>query len=281
MSVAWYRLPDLSRAVMEAVPPELGPVAHAVTLLGDPELLIGLLSLLYWNHRRRETVTVVGATFVALVAVLALKWAFLSPRPPMAVRPVPIEPGGYGFPSGHATSATAVYGGLALAYDWTRDRLKTVATVALVAAVALSRVVLGVHYLGDIVAGVLLGSAVLALLLGVIRSRPVVGFAAAFALSLPSLLLTGLTPDALLAVAGSLGGVVAVWWLDAVPPLRSRLEGAVLSAAGLVYVGVALAAASAVETLVPALLVVDFCMDVAIFMAPVAVGRLPDRWVGA
>ncbi|MDG5777647.1 phosphatase PAP2 family protein [Haloarculaceae archaeon H-GB2-1] len=279
--LAWYRLVELSQLLRELVPPAAGPVVHGVTLLGDPELLIGLLAMLYWNHHREKTVSVVSATFVALVAILALKWTFLAPRPPMAARLVPIEPGGYGFPSGHATAATTVYGGLAISHGWSEDWRKVMGVVAIVVGVALSRVLLGVHYLGDVIAGVALGSVVLALLAAGIRDRPSRGFAASFIISVPALALTGLTPDALLAVGGSLGGIVGVRYLHLVPPIRSTLERVVLSVVGLGYVGVMLALGSLVESVVSAVLLVNVCMVVGIFLVPAAVGTLPDRWVGA
>jgi undecaprenyl-diphosphatase len=68
---------------------------------------------------------------------------------------------GGSFPSGHAMNSTIVYGTLfALsALAWSRPVRRRVATAAsaLVAAIAASRVYLGVHYPSDVVVGVLLG----------------------------------------------------------------------------------------------------------------------------
>ena len=62
--------------------------------------------------------------------------------------------GGASFPSGHATQAAAFWLALALAlHTW----WAAVAAVAVVLVVGASRVVLGVHYPGDVVAGALLG----------------------------------------------------------------------------------------------------------------------------
>ncbi|MFC1643118.1 phosphatase PAP2 family protein [Myxococcota bacterium] len=78
-----------------------------------------------------------------------------------------VEASGYGFPSGHAFGAAAVYLALAvgLACRWPRWRLPLLAVAwVIVVGVGVSRVYLGVHYLTDVVAGWLLGAATVTLL---------------------------------------------------------------------------------------------------------------------
>jgi membrane-associated phospholipid phosphatase len=74
---------------------------------------------------------------------------------------------GYGFPSGHAGNATVFWGGLALhsgsVAAWSM-------AVAFVVAISLSRVYLGVHFVADVLGGVVAGSLVLGLL-GVVFVR--------------------------------------------------------------------------------------------------------------
>jgi undecaprenyl-diphosphatase len=62
---------------------------------------------------------------------------------------------GGSFPSGHAASAFA--GAVALSYLW---RLGTPLFLLLAAAIAFSRVHVGVHYPGDVLAGAALGTIV-------------------------------------------------------------------------------------------------------------------------
>ena len=70
---------------------------------------------------------------------------------------------GSSFPSGHATQASAFWFSLVLALRGGGGRAAVTRVAAglallLVLAVALSRVYLGVHYPGDVLAGVLLGT---------------------------------------------------------------------------------------------------------------------------
>lgn len=71
---------------------------------------------------------------------------------------------GKSFPSGHAMNSAVVYGGI-LVLVWLRFQSRSVRTIAtilvfvLITAIAASRVVLGVHYVSDVVAGAVLGTA--------------------------------------------------------------------------------------------------------------------------
>src|SRR5207248_2002408 len=70
---------------------------------------------------------------------------------------------GKSFPSGHAMGSTLVYGALlliALPHVSGRARPWLIgATVALVLLISTSRLALGVHFLSDVVGGILLGAA--------------------------------------------------------------------------------------------------------------------------
>lgn len=179
--------PDRGVGVTEALGTLLSEplvvLSALVTQLGDPWLYFVVLTALYLLAGRSDAVDRDRAAFLIALAVgvvavtTGLKYLFAYPRPPAPetapgldlvpsllqqayVEAVLAE--GFGFPSGHALGATGIWGGTALVVDvWTRKRRLQVAG-AVIAVVSLTRLTLGVHYLADVVAGVVLGVAYLA-----------------------------------------------------------------------------------------------------------------------
>jgi len=152
-----------------AIPDALVVASAVVTRLGDPFFLAVLLLIGYWLEDGEEQAAVIGLSLSGLAALVALKYTFALPRPTAmpAVEGVPsglrwayetaIEADGYGFPSGHATGATIVYTLLATTVDVGSRRTRYAVAASTIVLVALSRVFLGVHYLIDVIAGVVLG----------------------------------------------------------------------------------------------------------------------------
>lgn len=147
-----------------------------ITLLGDAWFLFVGLSVGYWvgprltDTTRPAAATVIALATLALAVVLAVKSYTAIPRPaatPIDPAGLPgglagfvageLDSSGFTFPSGHATGATAVYGGLAALLTVGRRRPRYAAAAIVIALVSGSRVILGVHYLRDIVAGMALG----------------------------------------------------------------------------------------------------------------------------
>lgn len=151
-------------------------VAGLLTQLGDLWFLGCLLGVLFWKHESdRDDVAFVAVLFAAsVVATQVLKYLFGLPRPSgppdpattsSLVRPVyeaTASASGPGFPSGHATAATAVYGGLAAALSVGTRRRRFAIAAGLVGLVGLTRVLLAHHYVVDVVAGTALGATVVA-----------------------------------------------------------------------------------------------------------------------
>jgi len=102
-----------------------------------------------------------------------LKGFFVRPRPPSA--PLGMNPS---FPSGHAQGSMVVYGlAIYLAFlRWPRSWPRWVAAIgfgALIVLIGLSRLMLGVHYFSDVLAGQLMGIAWLGLAVAAVEwQRP-------------------------------------------------------------------------------------------------------------
>jgi undecaprenyl-diphosphatase len=139
--------------------------ARVLTYLGNTAVLAVLVvagALLLLRHGRRRS-----AGFVLVVP--ALGWAVQNLIKDVIERPRPVfvhaiaHAPGWSFPSGHATDSTAAYGALALAVAVSRiaRRLAAAAATLLVTVVCTTRVVLGVHWLSDVLGGALLGITVL------------------------------------------------------------------------------------------------------------------------
>nr|WP_240148916.1 phosphatase PAP2 family protein [Halorubellus sp. JP-L1] len=218
--------PEASEFVRELVPAWLLPLLAVVTELGNPGLLMAVFVLDYWFGDHRRGAHAFGIAVAGFALITALKYYFLAPRPPSEVAFV--ATGGYSFPSGHATSAAIGYG--ILAYDgeigeaWQRYGLAG----ALVAIVAFSRVALGVHFVRDVVAGVAVGLAFVALAVAATKHDPLRAFVAAVAVAVAAVVVSGASQDGVVTVGLAVGAVVSWPVLRPIPEIARRRNRAVL-----------------------------------------------------
>ncbi len=138
----------------------LDPIFLAVTAVGYAGLLwVGLAVVLSLLRQRSPlpVVLAVGATVWSVdVLVQILKEVIERPRPFRAIPsadPLTTFSIGYSLPSGHAATSFAGAVMLAVFFRWALPWL-----LLLAAAVAYSRVYVGVHYPGDVLAGAALGT---------------------------------------------------------------------------------------------------------------------------
>ncbi|MBV9098895.1 MAG: phosphatase PAP2 family protein [Frankiaceae bacterium] len=140
--------------------------ARGVTHLGDPlvvTVLAVVAAIVCWLlGRRRDAVYVAAVRVGAVVLGFVLKEAVARTRPSL---PQPVaHASGYSFPSGHALGAAALYTSLAVVAAGVLGRRWRPALVALAVvvplAVATTRVLLGVHFPSDVIAGLVLGWAI-------------------------------------------------------------------------------------------------------------------------
>ena len=131
--------------------------ARALSLFGEHSagwFALGLLGAAVDRPRRTEWLTAATGVVAAHAASIAVKRVVRRPRPADPTIKVLVgTPSRLSFPSSHAASTTAaavLYGGL------TGRRV----SVGVVPPMLLSRVVLGVHYPSDVLAGSALGAVI-------------------------------------------------------------------------------------------------------------------------
>ena len=173
---AWVARIDAQAAqwAQSVMTPALHGLAVRLSDAGDV-LPLAVLTLIVaaWLWRCRQRLFA-GAWLLSItangLAVRVLKDFFGRARPEQASAMVT---SGYSFPSGHSAGALMVFGLLAwvlcdrFGQRW-RPLIVGVALL-LIAGIATSRVLLGVHYLSDVLGGVLWASMVLVLTVGVIN----------------------------------------------------------------------------------------------------------------
>ncbi|MGH3612508.1 MAG: phosphatase PAP2 family protein [Pseudonocardia sp.] len=137
--------------------PAMVRVALGMSLFGEHAagwLAIGTIGALTDRPRRRQWLTATLTVALAHGASVGVKRVVRRPRPDHPqVRVLAGTPSGLSFPSAHATSTTAA----AIAFG---ALLHRPLVALLVPPMALSRLVLGVHYPSDVLAGSALGAAV-------------------------------------------------------------------------------------------------------------------------
>ena len=127
-------------------------IFRAFTFIGDDEFFMILFSFLIWCVNKSlgfwgAFVLLSSATFSNLVKDITM-----YERPPL--EGVEHPPGSYAFPSGHTLTAVTVWCYLAARIKTTGFWIWTILAIGLI---ALSRMVLGYHYLADILGGFALG----------------------------------------------------------------------------------------------------------------------------
>ena len=139
--------------------PGVLPVARGMSHFGEHSigwLAVAGLGALLAPRRRREWITVGVGAFLAHAAAVVIKRVVRRTRPDHPAIAVNVgTPSRLSFPSAHATSTTAAAILMARATGLPLP-------VLLVPPMALSRMVLGVHYPSDVAPGVVVGALVAA-----------------------------------------------------------------------------------------------------------------------
>ena len=161
------------------------------------------VAILTWKKMWRDALVLLTSVVGASVLVTVLKVLVQRPRPDFIV-PL-VHAGGYSFPSGHATTSTALYLALGLlAAGWVK-RWETriyilLGSLAVIALIGFSRLYLGVHYVSDVLAGFAVGAfwVTLCVTAGTVFVRAQRGLSTP-----PALAAEGATPPALAEAQGT------------------------------------------------------------------------------
>lgn len=144
--------------------PKLNEAAVNITALGSGTVLgifvCVVILFLCLKRRYLDTAQILGAALGSAALSYVMKAYFERPRPILLSHLVEVQ--SYSYPSGHSLSGSAVYFTfsvlLFLNFKTRIERSVAIgASLIVISLISISRIFLGVHYLSDVIAGVLVG----------------------------------------------------------------------------------------------------------------------------
>ena len=144
--------------VLDLRTPFLNIFFDLVSLAGYPTFLILFLSFgyFYWSPEKFSRIAML--LFISGLINGFLKDYFQDPRPLIEFMLDPRIGQSYGWPSGHAQIAVTLWGLIAIEF---KKNWLTTFCVLMIGLVSFSRMYLGVHDIGDVFAGLLIGTIIL------------------------------------------------------------------------------------------------------------------------
>ncbi|MCU4752895.1 phosphatase PAP2 family protein [Halobacteria archaeon AArc-curdl1] len=267
--------PATVEAVRDIAPLWLVALLTVLSFLGSTFYQVPVLLTIYWVSARERAATWLGIVLGSYAFRSLLKHLNDIERPPVdppidpaafpaLVRPIyahPAEIATTSFPSGHTLSATVLWGLLVVDTEIATRRTRFAVAGSVIFTVGLSRIVLGAHYIEDVVAGFLFGILFLGVALW-LRNRSPTPVGATFGLAgLISLVVVSFTESTTGSVLlGVSIGTLLVWHGRS---LLERQASRQLGAGGVFVLAVAVFSSVILE-----LLLAGFLLGILAFWVP-------------
>jgi hypothetical protein len=137
--------------------PWAGAFFRIITEMGGETFLVPFLLIGFWAYRKRESMIITFILIVSIITHYWLKYVIANPRPPTSYWYGDVEAVNFSTPSGHAQNAGTLY-------SWLACKVKTwwmmLTSGILIFLIGISRIYLGVHFLGDVLLGWAIGIAI-------------------------------------------------------------------------------------------------------------------------
>ena len=134
----------------------LGQTAKIISTIFNDKILLLIMVLLsaflFWIKEVKKAIFIFFSAGFGGLILFIIKYTV------QRVRPLPDVFDGYSFPSGHSTIVVVFF--ISLLFVINKKKFLSMLAIFAIIAVPVSRVVLGAHFISDVVAGLLLGSIV-------------------------------------------------------------------------------------------------------------------------
>jgi len=141
--------PGLTNVLRDALP-GLGDIFLIITEFGSELVFIGVLLTIYWAVNKKEAILATYLLAFAFITNYWLKVIIAHERPPASNWYPGADAPNYSTPSGHSQLSASLYGWFTIKV---RKWWMALVAVVLTGLVGISRIYLGVHFLGDVLLG--------------------------------------------------------------------------------------------------------------------------------
>ncbi|MBT6690503.1 phosphatase PAP2 family protein [archaeon] len=140
----------------------LTQISEFIATTTEPLILLTLaiiISIILYSKNNSKAILLASTSLITAIVIKILKTTIQAPRPISNL----IQETGYSFPSGHTTFAVIFFGLLVYIFTKTKNQkiIASVIATLTVTTIALSRLILKVHYPIDIIGGLIIGTSIL------------------------------------------------------------------------------------------------------------------------